>query len=114
MPHIIVEYTRDGKTDIDVLTLMNDLHLSALSTKLFTEKAIKVRVKEYDAALVAGKQANFAHITIYLIDGRDDQAKKGLTERLHETLRMHFADYDSVSVDARDLSRATYTKTTKE
>lgn len=112
MPHLIIEHTKhEGTTDTP--TLMKAAHDAALSTGLFTEQAIKVRVKTYDAALIGGKPANFAHLTIYLIEGRDAATKKHLTETLHQMLLVHFGDYQSVSVDARDLEKAVYTKTTQ-
>ena len=112
MPHIIIEHTT-GKQPTDNAALMQSVHTAAMTTGLFGEKAIKVRVKAYDAALIGGVAADFAHITIYLIEGRDDAAKKKLTEVLHQALMVHFKNYDFISVDARDLTKAVYTKTTK-
>lgn len=112
MPHIIIEHTKADKA-IDTNRLMQSAHDAALSTGLFSEDAIKVRVKPYDAALIGGQPGNFAHLTIYLIEGRDAATKKRLTQTLHQMLMVHFRDYQSVSVDARDLEKAVYTKTTQ-
>jgi len=112
MPHIIIEHTSSEQLT-DQAALMQTVHAAAMASGLFGEKAIKIRVKSYDAALIGGVAADFAHITIYLIEGRDNATKKQLTEVLHQALLKHFKNYDSISVDARDLTKAVYTKTTK-
>lgn len=112
MPHIIIEHTSSEQLT-DQAGLMQTVHTAAMASGLFDEKAIKIRVKAYDAALIGGVAADFAHITIYLIEGRDTATKKQLTEVLHQALLKHFKNHDSISVDARDLTKAVYTKTTK-
>lgn len=111
MPHLVIEYTSTGETP-SVKDLMRKAHQAALESGLFEESAIKVRVKAYDAALVGGKEARFAHVLIYLIEGRDAATKKALTQAVHAALAPCFSGFQSISVDARDLEKAVYTKTT--
>ena len=110
MPHMVIEYTPLEKGHITDEDLMMAVHWAAVSTGIFEESAIKVRVKQYQSAFVGGRPDQFVHVTIYLIDGRDEEAKKRLTQTVHDRLASMFADYASVSVDARDLDRDVYTK----
>lgn len=110
MPHLVIEYTPDEKAEITDEDLMAAVHWAAVSTGIFEENAIKVRIKQYASAFVAGRLDTFAHVTIYLIDGRDNEIKKELTQTVHDRLASLFPDYASVSVDARDLDREVYTK----
>lgn len=113
MPHLIVEYAQDKAGTINHMDVMKAVHSAALSTALFAENAIKVRVKQYDAALVGGEPDSFVHVTIYLIDGRDRLAKKQLTSVVHTCIEELFGNCASVSVDARDLDRDVYTKSVR-
>lgn len=110
MPHFIVERTAQGATGPSVSTLMAEIHKAAVSTSIFNEKTIKVRVREYDDVLVAGEPASFIHVTIYLIDGRDKPTKKRLATAIHDCLRRLDPEVISVSVDVRDLDSDIYTK----
>lgn len=110
MPHFVVERTTGGDAEPNVPALLAEIHKAAAATGIFDEKTIKVRVREYDEALVAGEPASFIHVTIYLIDGRDKPTKKRLASAIHDCLRHLCPDAVSVSVDVRDLDREIYTK----
>lgn len=110
MPHFIVERAVQGSAEPSVSTLLTEIHEAAVSTGIFNEKTIKVRVCEYDDALVAGEPASFVHVTIYLIDGRDKPTKKRLATTIHDCLRRLQPEVTSVSVDVRDLDSDIYTK----
>lgn len=110
MPHVVIEYTDDLQKPCDELLLMEEAHQTALSSGLFGENTIKVRLKKFDTAFVAGKRDRFVHVTIYLIDGRDIETKKQLATLMHSKMAGIFPSYASISVDVRDLDRRIYTK----
>ena len=110
MPHMVIEYTPPKDSEITDEDLMMAVHWAAVSTGIFEESTIKVRIKQFQSAFVGGRHDQFVHVTIYLIDGRDEETKKKLTQTVHDRLASMFADYASVSVDARDLDREVYTK----
>ena len=114
MPHLVIEYTSSDGIEITDEDLMTAAHWAAVSTGIFEESAIKVRAKQYASAFVGGRHADFVHVTIYLIDGRDNETKKILTQTVHDRLASLFPGYASVSVDARDLDREVYTKSKPE
>ena len=110
MPHLIVEATEQTLENVSNSDLMHKMHATALATGLFDEKAIKVRVRTYEAALIVGKPDQFVHVTVYLIDGRDKPTKKKLATAVHDEIRAICPNAASVSVDVRDLDREVYSK----
>jgi len=110
VPHLVIEYTSTDDSQINEEDLMTAAHWAAVSTGIFNESDIKVRAKRYSSAFVGGRHAQFVHVTIYLIDGRDNDIKKKLTQTVHDRLVSLFPGYASISVDARDLDREVYTK----
>lgn len=110
MPHLIVEATEQTLEHLPSTELMQKLHAAANTTGLFDEKSIKVRIRPYETALIAGRLDEFVHVTIYLIDGRDKATKKRLATAVHDMVRALYPNCASVSVDVRDLDREIYTK----
>lgn len=110
MPHIVIEYSPDEGNDFSEEHLMDVAHQTSMASELFAEADIKVRVQPYSAALVAGKKGRFLHAIIYLIEGRDAATKKALTTAMHDAFRGLAPNYESISVDARDLARDIYVK----
>lgn len=110
MPHLILEYTDPPADNLSNEEMMRALHAAALGTGLFDEATIKVRLRRYETAFVGGQPDGFAHVTIYLIDGRDKPTKKRLAITVHDAMRAAFSGHGSVSVDVRDLDRDIYTK----
>lgn len=110
MPHFIVERCSESAETIEATKVLQGLHEVAVSTGIFDEKTIKVRLREYDQAFVAGQSDSFVHVTIYLIDGRDKSTKKRLASAVHDYFRQTMSTVASVSVDVRDLDREIYTK----
>lgn len=111
MPHLIVEY---GGVEMPQEALP-ELHRTLLNSGLFEEHDLKIRLCPYgesEYSVGGGKQA-FAHLTLYLLGGRSETAKAELSRALAETVQKLAAQAPSIqiSVDLRDMVRATYTKT---
>ena len=113
MPHLIVEIS-DGLTEaIEPESILYVLHDAALASGQFNEADIKVRIRPYDHAFVAGSAADFIHVTVLLISGRDTETKQALCRRLLSALEGLGLKAASISVDARDLDRDIYVKQTR-
>ncbi len=111
MPHLIVEYS--DNTELEPQTLLHTLHQVLAASGVFDAADIKVRARSYRDYLVAGKtDAGFVHLTLLLLDGRSDDVKAALGQALAAALRRSCPPGRPlhISVDVRDLNRATYTK----
>lgn len=111
MPHLTVEY---GGVELPPQVL-GELHQTLSNSGLFEEYDLKIRLCRYaeaDYSVGGGKQA-FAHLTLNLLEGRSETAKAALSRALAETVQKLVEEAPSVqiSVDLRDMVRATYTKT---
>ena len=110
MPHAIIEYSKALEGQLLKAAFMDDVHANLLSTGEFGEKDIKVRLRPVEHALVAGTSGNFIHITLYLLSGRSKEVKSQITGGLLNRLELLDLPVQSLSVDARDIDRAVYSK----
>ena len=110
MPHIIIEYSENLEQDLDINLLMKTSHEAAFSSGLFGEADIKVRVYRCDNSLVAGQTASTISILVRLLAGRDAAAKKALTQVIHDAVKSMGMDVNSLSVEAVDMERESYSK----
>jgi 5-carboxymethyl-2-hydroxymuconate isomerase len=110
MPHLVIEYSREIEQQVPPATLMATAHAAALQSGQFGEADIKVRLLPYDHALVGGKPLSFLHIGLYLMSGRTPEVKKELTQAVVAAFDARLSGIASISVDARDMDRDTYSK----
>lgn len=110
MPHLVIEYSRELEEEMPPANMMRLAHQIALESGQFGEDDIKVRLLPYDHAMVGGREDNFLHVSLYLLSGRDTLTKKALTLALEQAYRGKLPDAASVSADARDMDRESYSK----
>ncbi len=88
MPHFILEYSGNLDDDLDVASLFETLHETAIDTGLFPIGGIRsraVRCEEYRVA--DGDPENcFVHLTAKIGAGRKLDIRKAAAERVFETL----------------------------
>ncbi|NVJ69030.1 MAG: 5-carboxymethyl-2-hydroxymuconate Delta-isomerase [Alphaproteobacteria bacterium] len=110
MPHFVIEYSKDLEPDVAPETLMTAAHEVGIASQLFEGPDIKVRLIPVGYSLVAGKRASSLHITIYLLSGRNQATKKALTQAFVEAFEPLVPTCESVSANAIDMDRQTYSK----
>ncbi|NVJ99055.1 MAG: 5-carboxymethyl-2-hydroxymuconate Delta-isomerase [Alphaproteobacteria bacterium] len=110
MPHLVIEASNGLISQTGPKDMMKAAHDVAAASGQFGEGDIKVRLFSVDHALVGGKAASTLHITLYLLSGRDRQTKKALTEALVERFSTLVPKAASVSANAIDMDRETYSK----
>ncbi len=90
--------------------LMQIAHDISVDSGQFGVTDIKVRLQPTDHALVGGKAESFLHINLFLLSGRDAETKKQLTQALVQAYVTVLPNTASISADARDMDRRTYSK----
>lgn len=111
MPHLIIEYSPALAPAIRSALL--PLHQTLLASDQFGENDIKVRARGYEDYLVGGQAAgDFAHLTLYLLDGRSAEVKADLSRALMAAVQDALAGVAplQITVDIRDMVRAHYGK----
>lgn len=113
MPHAVIEYSQtlsqrpDGPSGSQLVEVVFE---GALASGLFDRKDIKCRALPYNDYCVAGDQRDFVHVVVYLLDGRDKDQKKHLSQSVFDQLKSLIKKDCSLTVDVRDIQRDIYCK----
>lgn len=121
MPHLTLEYSNNLPAPVDFGALFARLHGTLAETGPFALGQIKSRAVPHDVFRIgAGAPENvFVHLTVAILTGRDAEQRHRIGERLLGILREAFARaWDErpcdITVDVREMPRATYVKAMNE
>lgn len=116
MPHIIVEYTPNPRNlPFDAMLASVNHHL-AQSPEVADEADLKARVipAQHYRVGVADSGRGFIHVTIRIMAGRNEQAKKDFSQRVVDGMLEHMPAFDGMtvhlSVDVVDMEWGSYRK----
>lgn len=114
MPHFIIEYTDNIKTEADISGLLektNDVLISR--SNIFPIGGIRSRAIEIHDYRVADGSENdaFVHATLKIGAGRSEADKKATCDELFEVIKAHFAylfakRYLALSMELIEFSEA--------
>jgi 5-carboxymethyl-2-hydroxymuconate isomerase len=118
MPHIVIEYTpnlKDLPLDAMLAAVTRRLAGSAEVTDEADLKARVICVEAFRVGLAESGRA-FIHVTVRILAGRDEQAKKDFSDRVTEGMLEHMPPLPPglqahLSVEVVDMDRASYRKT---
>jgi len=93
VPHIVVEYSANLETHIDMRGLLEVVHGEALETGVFPLGGIRVRAARRDLYIVAdGDPENcFVHLILMIGPGRAPEVKKSACEAIFDAVCAHLA-----------------------
>jgi 5-carboxymethyl-2-hydroxymuconate isomerase len=121
MPHLILEYSDDLPAPVDFDALFARLHAELATAGPFPLAAIKSRAVPHRVYRVGAgaPESIFAHLTLEILSGRDLEQRRRLGELVLGILRETFARaWDErpcdLTVDVREMERATYAKAANE
>ena len=113
MPHCIIEYS----SSIDSKTLIPLVFNASVESSLFEKDGsdIKVRVVPFTHYQTGGlqsatAQADFIHVTMRILSGRNTEQKLMLSKLVLESLTTLSLKGCSTSVEIVDIDRASYSK----
>lgn len=91
MPHCVIEYSTSLETRAD--ELVATVFQAVSTSPLFDAKTVRVRASAYEHYQLGEASAHFLHITIRLLQGRNDEQKTRLTQRVTEAVQaLHLSD----------------------
>jgi 5-carboxymethyl-2-hydroxymuconate isomerase len=108
MPHFVIECSENVLKIQSAEKIITDVHNTAKSTNLFKQGDIKVRIKTYNMFTVGGTQNDFIHVFGYIMQGRNEQQKIDLSQRIIKKLKELFPDVPVISMNVMDFEKATY------
>lgn len=113
MPHCIIEHS----SNLDNKKLIALVFEAALTSTLFEKDGsdIKVRILPFEfyqtgALKNTTAQADFIHVTLKILSGRNTEQKHLLSKLVLESLATLALRACSISVEVVDIDRASYTK----
>lgn len=95
MPHIIVEYSKNLSSAIDMDKLVESLHVAAMGLEALPIGGLRTRAHQASAARIADGKAsrNFIYLTIRLGQGRSVEVKREIGDTLFAVLTEFTADH---------------------
>lgn len=108
MPHFIVDCSASLVTKSTEQQIFKTVFEAARSTGLFEENDIKVRINPYVRCEVGGRQSDFIHVFGYILEGRSDELRAGLSQRIVKALAAIFPDLEFLAASVEVFSLAGY------
>ena len=108
MPHFVIDCSQNITELIVPSKIMETVHDKAVSSGLFDEKNIKVRINSFENYLTYNTQDNFIHVFANIMEGRNTEQKKLLSNSIVKALKDLFPEVNVISINIRDFEKATY------
>ena len=109
MPHCIIEYAKEIKSQIDTKELISVVHKGIKKSAVFDIGKLKIRAIPYeDYRLVEADL--FIHISLRILSGRDSKTKRMLAENILNELKLMPLMFVSLTVEICDIDSDSYSK----
>lgn len=108
-----MEYSIDIPRKTDIERLLEDIHATVRASGLFEPGAIKSRSIAYDHFQVGDDDtstADFVHLSLWILNGRPVEVRQSLGQAVLDVMRSALPDVTSLTVDVREMEKATYQK----
>lgn len=110
MPHCIIEYSNNIESLTDMSALLKSVYEGALASSLFAPEDIKCRAIPYVHSYAGVSSADFIHVVLKILQGRNEQQKADLSAHVLEALKaLPFTDI-SITVEVVDINVSSYQK----
>lgn len=113
MPHLVIEYAQQLEDTVSIATLVKNGQQAMNGSGLFNASAIKTRAVPYrDYALGNDESGNkmFIHAEVRILEGRTIEQKEALSAAIFNSLCESAPDVPEISVEVRDMQKASYSK----
>ena len=108
MPHFIVDCSENILKLHSEDEIIQQVHTSAISTKLFHKNDVKVRVNIFKKYSTGDKQEDFIHVFANIMEGRDIEQKLNLSKTIVRDLALIFPLVPHIGTNVIEFERATY------
>jgi 5-carboxymethyl-2-hydroxymuconate isomerase len=88
--------------------IIRAVHDAADGTGLFGKGDVKVRVNLFEHYSVGGRKSDFVHTIAYILSGRTEEQRKNLSVQIVKALKGLLPEVPIISIDIREINRATY------
>lgn len=113
MPHLMIDYSVNVETDVDIGALCDTLRDVAASIDAFPLAGVKVRAVRVDHYAIAdgNPEHGFIDISVRIREGRDTETKQNAAQKIFDAANEFVADVMrrrslSLSLELRDIDAA--------
>ena len=107
MPHFVVDCSKSVLSSHDGATVTKEVHLAAVSTGLFGEANVQVRINSFDDYLKVNEKQDFIQVVANILEGRTAEQKIALSETVVTKLVEMFPNVPVVGMDILNVEKGT-------
>jgi 5-carboxymethyl-2-hydroxymuconate isomerase len=108
MPHFIIDCSEGILKSHSKEEIIKQVHMSAISTKLFHKNDIKVRANFFEEYSTGDKQEDFIHVFANIMEGRTIEQKANLSKTIVKDLALMFPLVPHIGTNVIEFEKATY------
>jgi len=108
MPHFIIDCSKDILKLHSEDEIIQQVHLSAVSTKLFNKKDVKVRINSFEKYSTGDKKENFIHVFSNIMEGRSIEQKANLSKTIVKDLASMCPSVPNIGTNVIEFQKANY------
>ncbi len=108
MPHFIIDCSEGILKSRSQVEIIEQVHISAVSTKLFHKNDVKVRVNIFKEYSTGDKKEDFIHVFANIMEGRTIEQKANLSKTIVKDLALMFPLVPHIGTNVIEFERETY------
>jgi len=111
MPHCIIEHSEDVLSSVNQQQLIDTVLTGAKRSELFELDHIKLRTQSYEYYQKGDvKQAGFIHVTLRILEGRTEEQRQELSEKVLSEFDGLSLKHVTITVEIVEMETASYSK----
>ncbi len=107
MPHFVIDCSESILASQDGEAMIEQVHVAASSTELFSDKNIQVRVNAFQHHRIGNQKEDFIQVFAHILEGRTSEQKLNLSKAVITQLAEMFPDLATIGIDIIDLEKGT-------
>ena len=108
MPHFIIDCSESILKSHSEEEIIEQVHISAVSTKLFNKNDVKVRVNFFKKYSTGDKKEDFIHVFANIMEGRTIKQKANLSKTIVKDLAFMFPTVPNIGTNVIEFEKTTY------
>ncbi|MEJ1097127.1 MULTISPECIES: hypothetical protein [unclassified Pseudoxanthomonas] len=108
MPHFVVDCSQEILRIHDEESIITRLHRVAISSGLFDESDIKIRIRPFTIHAVGGGREDFIHVFAWIMQGRSVEQRAALSKAIVSDLAEMFPLLPRIAANIAEFEQAAY------
>ena len=108
MPHFIIDCSEGILKSHSEEEIIEQVHISAVSTELFNKKDLKVRINSFKKYSTGDNREDFIHVFSNIMEGRTIEQKLNLSKTIVKDLVSMFPLVPNIGTNVIEFEKASY------